>query len=117
MKGFVFGGVLYMPDHPAADIHGLVRGCIRTRTWLQAEELLTARGIQRTHALWSLGFWRQSQSAVEILISQQHYGELLVCPLVEAYLNAAHYKPYKPSQENRSVPTGFHPSRSLQNAK
>lgn len=100
MKGSVYGGVLHLPNHPAADIHGLVRGAVRTHSWLWAEEILQKAGIARTHALWSLGLWSESQSAVEILITAQHYGELLICPLVESYLAAEHYRPYR---EHRQV--------------
>jgi hypothetical protein len=113
MKGSVFGGILYLPQHPAADIHGLVRGAIRTKSWLWAEEILSKAGIERTHALWSLGMWSESKSAVEILITQQHYGELLICPLVEAYLNSEHYVPLK----NTSIPPVSTPCQPAKTAK
>ena len=100
MKGVVYGGVLYLPEHPSADIHGLVRACIRTRSWLWAEEQLSKQtNVLRTHMLWSSGLWSISQSAVEIMVSQQHYGELLICPLVEAYINPEAYRAYRKQAE------------------
>ena len=100
MKGIPYGGVLYLPEHPSADIHGLVRAVIRTKSWLWAEEHLTKQtNVLRTHHLWTSGFWSESKSAVEILVSQQHYGELLICPMVESYINAEAYKPYRKQAE------------------
>ena len=102
-----------MPQHPAADIHGLVRGAIRTKSWLWAEETLGKAGVERTHALWSLGLWSESKSAIEILVTLQHYGELLICPLVEAYLHPEHYQPL-PKTPNQSIST---PSQTAKTAK
>lgn len=94
MKGLAYGGVLYLPKHPAADINGLVRAIVRTKNWLWVEEILSRAGIARTHALWSLGLWSETKSAVEQMVSQQHYGKLLICPLVEAYIAPERYRPF-----------------------
>ena len=93
MKGLVFGGILCLPHHPAADIHGLVRAVIRTKNWLWAEEMLAKIGVPQTHALWNTGLWSETKSAVEQLVSQQHYGQILICPVAEAYIGPDHYRP------------------------
>ncbi len=93
MKGSVFGGILYLPKHPYADIHGLVRGVMRTKSATYVNNALEALGVQNCRALWSEHVWCESGSAVERLVTETHYGEMMVCPLVESYLNAGKYVP------------------------
>lgn len=93
MKGTVYGGVLHLPAHPVSDIHGLVRAVIRTSSRLRAEENLEAIGVPNPSALWRNGIWSESRSAVELLVTETHYGKLLVCPLDAAYVTAEKYRP------------------------
>ncbi len=92
MKGSVYGGVLYLPAHPFADIHGLVRAVMRTKSMLYVNQALEALGIENTRALWAERMWADSASAVEKLVTEPHYGAMMVCPLVSAYLKAEKYQ-------------------------
>jgi hypothetical protein len=103
-RGSVYGGVLYLPDHPASDMHGLVRAVIRTRSEVYANRALERLGFLGTRPLWACKIWSESGSAIEKLITETHYGELLICPLVSAYLKAELYQPLeRPSRD--LVPT------------
>lgn len=91
MKGSVYGGVLYLPRHPFADIHGLVRAVMRTRSALYVTNAMEALGVHSPMGLWNNHMWAESGSAVEKLVTESHYGEMMVCPLVAAYLHAEKY--------------------------
>lgn len=92
-KGTVFGGVICLPQHPASDIHGLVRCVIRTKSWLHAERNLESIGVRNAFALWREGIWSISYSSIEQLVTEAQYGRLLVCPLAAAYVTASTYQP------------------------
>ncbi len=91
-KGTVYGGILYLPRHPFADIHGYVRGVMRTKSSAYVNNALEALGVENCRALWFEHVWGESGSAIEKLVTEQHYGEMMVCPLVEAYLKADRYQ-------------------------
>ncbi len=90
-KGTVYGGVLYLPHHPYADIHGLVRAVMRTKSWAYVNMALEQLGVVNPSLLVRNGIWALSGSAVEKIVTEHQYGCLLVCPLVEAYINAEKY--------------------------
>ena len=92
MKGSVYGGVLYLPQHPYADIHGLVRAVMRTKSWTYVSMALEELNVLNPSLMLRNGMWGQSGSAVEKIVTETHYGQMLVCPLVEAYLNAGKYE-------------------------
>lgn len=92
MKGSVYGGVLYLPQHPYADIHGLVRAVMRTKSWAYVSLALEQLNVVNPSLMLRNGIWGQSGSAVEKMVTETHYGEMLVCPLVEAYLKPEHYQ-------------------------
>ena len=91
-RGTVYGGVLYWPQHPAADMHGLVRACVRTQSRLQILRLIHSYGLQLPASAWLTNIWGESRSVVEGFVTEQHYGALLVCPLSMAYLSAENYQ-------------------------
>jgi hypothetical protein len=99
VKGTVFGGILHFPEHPDADMHGLVRCCIRTANKFQIAHHWKAYGKkfyptrEFMSALDDGGTWQESQSHAEHVATETHYGELLVCPIVKAYLRPEEYRP------------------------
>jgi hypothetical protein len=91
-KGNVYGGVLHLPAHPAADIHGLVRAIMRTRNQQFVNTALGGLGVQGPAALWREHIWCESGSAIERLVTESNYGVLMVCPLVSMYVKADAYQ-------------------------
>ena len=92
MKGTVYGGVLYFPDHPKADLHGQVRGIVRTTGITNLTSILRTYDIPFSPVLFNWSIWQESQSIVERQASEQQYGRLLVCPIAQQYLNPAAYE-------------------------
>jgi hypothetical protein len=90
-KGKVYGGIVHFPVHPKADMHGLVRFVMRTRDAQFVRIALESYGIRTSEWLWNCGIFSESKSAVEQLATEHHYGEVMVCSLVEAYLSADKY--------------------------
>lgn len=90
-KGIVYGGVAYLPVHPQADMHGLVRIIVRTKSAAHASLALSSFAIPKPAQLFNCRVWGESKSAAEQQATEGHYGEVLVCSLQEAYLNAAKY--------------------------
>ena len=96
-KGTVYGGVISLPQHPDSDIHGLLRCVIRTTSRLRASEALEMIGVKRPFALFLEGIWSESKSAVELLVTEQHYAEIMVCPLAAAYVSPEKYRRLPPA--------------------
>jgi hypothetical protein len=92
MKGTCYSGIVFLPSHPLADMHGLLRACVRTRGRLQVGTLLDRAGIMNHPSFWLTGMWCESKSAVEQHVTEKHYGEILVCSLVQAYLKPEVYE-------------------------
>ena len=92
MRGTVYGGMIYFPQHPCADMHGMVRACIRSRNWLTVRHAWKAYGIDfEINPNLHLKLWQESKSVVERNATEGRYGEILVCSLVEAYLRVDRY--------------------------
>ena len=110
MKGTVYSGIVYAPDHPDADLHGLVRVCIRERSWDAVERKLE-RAFDCLAAPWNSRIWQKSKSNAECLATEDHYGEILICPIVRQYLDPKYYKPLKPQKASKAdaVHTGMVP--------
>jgi hypothetical protein len=106
MKGSVYGGVLYLPQHPYADIHGLVRAVMRTKSPTFVSLALEQLNVVNPSLMFRNGIWGESGSAVEKLVTEGHYGEMLVCPLVSAYLDAAKYERLLPESLKVLAKTG-----------
>lgn len=104
MKGICYGGVLHFPLHPSADMHGLVRACVRVSSRLEIEPLLLSRGLPTIHqSHWLDGVWQESQSVAEQQATGQCYGQLLICKLAEQYLRV---EAYEPLPALKSLPKG-----------
>ena len=98
MKGTCYGGVIYLPSHPDSDMHGLLRCVVRTKSWLYCENAIESLQLTpwKARTLLESNIWQPSKSAVEQLVSETHYGEILVCPLVSAYISPEKYKRLAP---------------------
>lgn len=114
MKGIVFSGIVYWPKHKHADIHGNLRIVIRTKYQLEIEAILARHKIPFHQSLFRAGIWHRSQSQVEIAASEGHYGEILTCPLVLAYLKPENYIPLgKSRKSSANLTTGTAPTPDL----
>jgi hypothetical protein len=89
----VFGGILKYPSHRLADMHGLIRAVVRTRTRLQVTSILASHGIELPPSVWILGIWCESKSVTEEHVTQGHSGKVFVCNLPEMYIKAERYEP------------------------
>ncbi len=101
-KGTVYSGIVYLPDHPDADLHGLLRVCIREASVSHAINKLD-NSLIHTHCLWTRKIWQESKSHAEAQATERHYGELLTCPLVSQYLRPENYKPIPKSLLRRKI--------------
>lgn len=96
MKGIVYSGIVYCAAHPLADMHGLLRVCVRTRNRLQVGTLLARHEIALHPSMWLTGIWCESQSIAEQHATERHYSELLACSLPQQYLSPEVYQPFSP---------------------
>ena len=94
MKGTCYSGIVYFPEHPEADMHGLIRVAVRTRGPLDVCDKLIRAGMPGSMAaFWHTRVWTESKSHAEIAATETHYGELLACSLATQYLKSENYKP------------------------
>ena len=91
MKGTVYGGVVYFPVHPKADMHGLVRIIVRTKSVAAVMLALASFNITVIPQFFNYRVWAESKSAIEENVTFNHYGEVFVCAVNEAYLSAERY--------------------------
>lgn len=102
-KGTVYSGIVWMPLHPDADLHGMLRVCIRDASFLEVRLKLERAGIPTAAGMQILRVWQHSQSHAEHQATERHYGELLACPLVSQYLKPENYKPIPKSLLRRKI--------------
>ncbi len=95
MKGTTYGGIVHLPEHPDADLHGLVRVAIRAGSFLAAKDLLAEKYGVVLGGGWNTRIWQTSSSHAEILATERQYGVLLACPLAKQYLRPEDYQPVK----------------------
>ena len=88
----VYGGILKYPSHRLADMHGLIRAVVRTRTRLQVTSILASHGIELPPSVWILGIWCESKSVTEEHVTAAHNGKVFVCNLPEMYIKAERYE-------------------------
>ena len=94
MKGTVYTGIVYLPKHPQADMHGLLRCAVRTeRGMSHLAAILRVYDIPFSPMLFNWGIWCLSESVVEQTATELYYGRALVCPLWCQYLEPGKYKP------------------------
>lgn len=111
MRGTCYGGVIYLPSHPDADLHGLVRACMRiSGGWVALFTKIDMLGIRRTTGRMSNSqIWQVSESQAEKAATERHYGQLLICPLVKQYLAAENYRPMAKIQKPAEIHAGIVP--------
>ncbi len=93
MKGTVYRGVIQLKEYPQADMHGNLIAVVRTSGVLSLTSALHLYGIGFHPMFFSLGLWHVSKCAVENLVTERYYGQVLVCPLWCQNLTAENYKP------------------------
>jgi hypothetical protein len=94
VKGTTYSGIIYFPEHPDADMHGLLRIAVQCKAWIEIPAKLERYGHDMPIlVLRNLGIWQESKSVAEQQATATRYGELLACPLVLQYLKAENYKP------------------------
>lgn len=112
MKGTVYSGIVFAPEHPFADLHGLIRVCIRERSWGPVTlKLQEAFGTRQSWG-WNCRIWNVSKSNAECLVTEGRYGELFACRIMLQYLDPMHYKPVKQKNPNPAevgIHTGLPP--------
>ncbi len=89
-KGQVYGATVRFPNHPDANMHGEVRCIIRTRFFY---EVITAMGMYGIEVFpRDLGrHWLVSESIIEHRVTTPNYGEIMVCPVSQAYITTDNY--------------------------
>lgn len=92
MKGTTYSGIVYFPEHPDADMHGLVRIVCRERSAIEVLRRLASAGFCCAGLMHSK-LLQESKSHVEQQAAERCYGELLVCSLVSQYLDPELYRP------------------------
>lgn len=92
MKGTVYGGIAYLPKHPKADLHGLLRCVVRTQGMTNLTSALRVYDIPFSPVLFNQGIWAESKSVVEQQATEKNYGRVMVCSLQSEYLDVAQYE-------------------------
>ena len=75
----VYGGILSIPSHRLADMHGLVRACVATSRRLNVRSILGTFDIQLPPSVWIMGLWGDSKSRVEEEVTETSPGKVFVC--------------------------------------
>jgi hypothetical protein len=88
----VYGGIVRLPQHKLADMHGLVRAVVRTRTRLQVDSILRTFDLNIPPSFWLAGIWSESKSLNEQHVTEGHPGKVFVCGLWELYVNEGRYE-------------------------
>lgn len=90
-KGTVWGGVVKLPTHPYADMHGFLRAVVRHSYFSGAITCVERLGV---HVLpQDLGrSWASSYSAVELALTTKHTGKVFVCALAVQYTLPEYYQ-------------------------
>lgn len=87
----VWGGFCHFPDHPLADLHGVVRFCIRTTSPYRVRDALAKYGVdlnpREIHKTWGA-----SKSHTEAAVTRLNFGEVYFCSVVHSYLDISVYR-------------------------
>lgn len=89
MASKVYGGYCYFPEHPLADMHGIVRFCVQVESTLRVRDAVQRYGVY----LFSIHshYWGESLSHVEAEVTAKQYGEVFFCSPTKAYLSVESY--------------------------
>jgi hypothetical protein len=93
MKGTVYTGIIFLPKHPNADMHGLLRCAIRTNGGMsELTRILRIYDIPFSPVLFNWGIWCESKSMAEAAATERNYGRAMVCPTWCQYLESSRYE-------------------------
>lgn len=98
----VWGGIVRLPHHKLADMHGLVRAVVRTQTKLQVNSIMESFGLNIPPSFWIHGIWSASRSLREDHVTQDHPGKVFVCGLWDLYVNEGKYEELKREPRKRA---------------
>lgn len=87
----VYGGYCYFPSHPMADLHGIIRFCIRVHSHLSVYTQMDKYGVDLNPRERGKT-WGPSNSIVESEVTAQNYGDVYFSSVASAYLSADLYK-------------------------
>ena len=106
LKGTVYTGIVYLPKHPEADMHGLLRCVVRTQGLTELTSILRIYDIPFSPALFNWGLWCESKSIVEQHATGPHYGRVMVCSLERLELQFLSPEGYRelPDSMKRTAP-------------
>lgn len=94
MNGTVYSGIVHIPQHPDADMHGLLRLTVRCRSRLHLSQIIRNQGIVHfPNSAWQSGIWQDSKSAVEQAVTSDQFGVLFTCRLIDQYVRVDVYHP------------------------
>jgi hypothetical protein len=93
VKGTVYTGIIYFPQHPQADMHGQLRCVVRTSGITNLTSILRSYGIPFSPVLFNYSIWTESVSVAEQTATEREYGRALVCATWAQYLSPEHYEP------------------------
>jgi len=103
MKGTVYSGLIYLPSHPQADVHGQIRCVVRTQGITNLTTALRRFDIPFSPVLFNYSLWSESKSAIEQQATERHYGVPMVCPTWCQYLKVENYSVIPSSFMKRGV--------------
>jgi hypothetical protein len=93
MKGTVYTGIIFLPKHPNADMHGLLRCAVRTNGGMsELTRILRIYDIPFSPVLFNWGIWCESKSMAEAAATERNYGRAMVCPTWCQYLESSRYE-------------------------
>lgn len=88
----VFGGIIHLPQHHLADMHGLLRGIVRLNSRLKVRSVLSHYRIEIPPSAWLMGLWCESKSLIEASATEGFDGQVFVCSLPMMYLKTEYYE-------------------------
>jgi hypothetical protein len=108
-----FGGILHIPEHKFADMHGLLRAVVAVKHRLSVRSVIEANtGSRLPPSVWLLEFWAESKSQIERSIAEDQPGKVFLVRLDQAYLFAHCYERFpairtKTKYQNETVKRGI----------
>jgi hypothetical protein len=91
-KGTTYTGIVYLPKHPHADMHGMLRCIVRTRGMSELTSILRTYDIPFSPVLFKYGVWCESKSIIEQTATEHNYGRAMVCPIWQQAVSVDAYE-------------------------
>ena len=105
-KGTTYTGIVYLPKHPHADMHGMLRCIVRTRGMSELTSILRTYDIPFSPVLFNYGVWCESKSIIEQTATEHNYGRAMVCPIWQQAVSVDAYE-LIPDNLKRTVGVGY----------